>query len=62
VADLREYAEVLERLVDGPACSSSVSGAARFLPFKSREGSLMVREIDEVVFRRLLKYPQEMVN
>jgi len=48
--DLSEYAEVLGRLVEGPAMSSSSgSGAARFLPLMSRTGSRIVRGISEEV-------------
>lgn len=48
VVDRKEY-EVLGRLVEGPAISSSPelgSGAARFLPLMSLGGSLMVRATD----------------
>jgi hypothetical protein len=48
--DLNEYAEVLGRLVEGPAMSSSSgSGAARFLPLMSRTGSRIVKGISEEV-------------
>lgn len=43
-ADLNEYADVRRRFVEDPAvASSSSSGAARFFPFVSRTGSLIVR-------------------
>jgi hypothetical protein len=46
--DLNEYADVLGRLVEGPAMSSSSgSGAARFFPLISRTGSRIVRGISE---------------
>jgi len=53
-ADLKEYPEVLERLVDGPAVSSSSgSGTARFFPFGSLAGSFMVRAgVVDGAFRR----------
>ncbi len=42
--DLREYVEILGRLVEGPSITSSVgSGAARFFPLGSRIGSFIAR-------------------
>ena len=49
--DLKEYAVVLVRLEDDNAASSSsesASGAARFFPFRSLVGSLIVRDDVEV--------------
>jgi hypothetical protein len=56
-ADLNEYADVRKRLVEDPdVASSSGSGAARFFPFVSRTGSLIVKAVElTAALRRVLE-------